>query len=60
MLFINDFLRDHSELIDQPITEGKKQGFRLLNGFRIFFKEWRLTNQNRAKLSRLYKERGTK
>ena len=58
MLLINDFLRDHSELIDQPITEGKKQGFRLLNGFRIFFEEWRLTNQNRAKLSRLYKRKG--
>ena len=60
MLFINDFLGNHSELIDKPITEGKKQGFRLLNGVRIFFKEWRLTTQNRAKLTRLYKERGIK
>jgi hypothetical protein len=60
MLFINDFLGNHSELIDKPITEGKKQGFRLLNGVRIFFKEWRLTTQNRAKLARLYKERGIK
>jgi len=60
MLFINDFLGNHSELIDKPITEGKKQGFRLLNGARIFFKEWRLTTQNRAKLARLYKRKGIK
>ena len=58
MLFINDFLKNHSHLIDEPVIEGKKQGFRLVNGARIFFREWRLTTKNRAKLARLYKRKG--
>ena len=60
MLFINDFLNDFIDMIDKPIVNGNKQGFYLSNGMKIFFKEWRLTTKNRAKLSRLYKRKGIK
>ena len=58
MLFINEFLRDHSELIDRPIKQGRKKGFQLVSGFRVFFQEWKLTTKSKGILSRLYKERG--
>ena len=58
MLFINEFIRDHSEAIDQPIKQGNRLGFRLNNGFRLFFKDWKLTNKSRGILSRLYKKKG--
>ena len=58
MLFINEFLRDHSEAIERPIKQGNRLGFLLNNGFRLFFKDWKLTNKSRGILSRLYKKKG--
>ena len=60
MLFINEFLRDHSELIARPVKQGRKKGFQLVSGFRVFFQEWKLTSKSKGILSRLYKERGIK
>ena len=60
MLFINDFLESFIDMIAKPIVRGNKQGVYLSNGMKIFFKEWRLTTKNRAKLSRLYKRKGIK
>ena len=60
MLFINEFLENWGEMVEKPIVKGKQQGFILSNGARIFFKEWRLTTKNRAKLARLYKRKGIK
>jgi hypothetical protein len=58
MLFINEFIRDHSEAIERPIKQGNRLGFLLNNGFRLFFRDWKLTTKSRGILSRLYKKKG--
>jgi hypothetical protein len=58
MLFINEFIRDHSEAIERPIKQGNRLGFLLNNGFRLFFRDWKLTTKSRGTLSRLYKKKG--
>mgnify|MGYP000052307596 CR=1 FL=1 len=35
---MNEFINNHLECIDMPISNGRLQGFLLNNGFRIFFR----------------------
>jgi len=54
---INEFIENHIDFIDRPISRGRFQGFLLKNGFRILFsKSVTLTKDNGKKLSRLYEQ----
>ena len=55
---INEFIENHLEFIDRPISRGQLQGFSLNNGFRILFTKCStLTDNNRKKLIRFYNEK---
>ena len=56
MTFINDFVGQWFPMIDKPIYVNGKQGFLLTNGFRIFFKQYNLSNTNKGILKRHLKE----
>lgn len=54
---MNEFINNHLECIERPISKGCLQGFLLNNGFRIFFKKSEsLTRGNRTRLINLYKK----
>jgi hypothetical protein len=52
---MNEFIENHIECIEIPISKRSLQGFQLSNGFRIFFKEnERLTSENQIRLINWY------
>jgi hypothetical protein len=52
---MNEFINNHIECIEMPISKGSLQGFLLNNGFRIFFKKNEsLTWENRTRLINWY------
>jgi len=54
---INEFIENHIDFIDRPISKGRFQGFLLKNGFRILFtKSTTLNEDNGKKLSHLYEK----
>mgnify|MGYP003150565880 CR=1 FL=1 len=56
MKMINDFVGTWAGMIEEPITQNKRQGFLLTNGMRIFFSDYSLSSVSKGILSRRYQE----
>lgn len=58
MTFIDNFVSIWVDMIDKPIIVNDKQGFLLMNGFRIFFKDTTMSTASVESLKRRYKKQG--
>lgn len=58
MTFIDNFVSIWVDMIDKPIVINNKQGFLLMNGFRIFFEDTTMSAKSVESLKRRYKKQG--
>lgn len=55
---MDEFVRDYSGNISQPIVEGKKVGFQLSSGIRWFFSNTFISTESKKILHRRYVKLG--